>query len=213
MNQVQISKLEMYEATNDYLNKHPDIWYSVPIIGNYKNQLSIIITHIRAFASNSIKPHPKMNGVLRTLKLQVADKMDILDDVMESYATDIDDEKLRKLSANTHSDYISLQGEQFELKVRQVIKLLERHVAEMSDYGINSEQIEDAKLSFNDYLRHAGKSRPYLIDSRIVAQDLDGLFKEANIYITKLDTVMKRFKRSSVQFFIGYQSARRIIQC
>lgn len=207
MNQEQVHELEMFEAINDYLNKHADIWSTVPIIGNYKNQLSIIISHIHKFTSNSTKP----NGALRTLKLQLADKMDILDDVMEAYATDIGDEKLRVLSANSHADYVSLSTDKFELKVRQVIALLERHVAEMSDYGINSEQIEDAKLCFNDYLRQVGKPYSYPIDSRIVAQDLVGLFKEANIYLNKLDNVMQRFKRSSIQFFLGYQSARRII--
>ncbi|MEP5613514.1 MAG: hypothetical protein ABJP45_14780 [Cyclobacteriaceae bacterium] len=210
MNQTQASQIEMYEATNEYLDRHSNLWSSIPIIGNYKNYLSIIISNIRQITSIP-KEEPRMNGELRTLKMQLADKMDMLDDVMETYALDIDDKKLFEQSANTHSDYIKLPSDKFELKVRQVIALLERHVAEMADYGINSEQIEDAKLCFNTYQRKVGKPLSYTIDSRIVAQDLDGLFIEANIYLAKLDNVMLRFRRANTQFFLGFQATRQIV--
>ncbi|MEP1095211.1 MAG: hypothetical protein ABJG78_08885 [Cyclobacteriaceae bacterium] len=133
MNQSQVHEIEMYEATNNYLDRYSNLWSPIPIIGNYKNYLSIIIANIRQFA-NIVEEEPKMNGELRTLKMQLADKMDLLDDIMETYALDIDDRKLFEQSANTHSDYIKLPSNKFELKVRQVIALLERHVAEMADY-------------------------------------------------------------------------------
>lgn len=210
MKESQANEIEMYQATNEYLSRHSSVWSSIPVIGNYKNHLSIVIRHIYHFRRERVD-EPKMNGALRTLKMQLAEKMDLLDDVMETYAVDIGDKKLSEQSANSHSDYIKLANVPFEQKVRQVIALLERHVAEMADYGINSEQIEDAKLCFNEYLLKAGKPLSYRIDSRIVAQDLDGLFKEAKIYIVKLDNVMQRFRRSNVQFYLGYQSARQII--
>jgi len=211
MNQPQAGKVEMYEATNEYLDWYSNLWSPIPIIGNYKNYLSLIIANIHQL-TNMPAAEPTMNGELRTLKMQLADKMDLLDDVMETYALDIGDKKLYEQSANSHSDYIKLPNDKFELKVRQVIALLERHVAEMADYGINCEQIDDAKLCFNTYQRKVGKPISYQIDSRIVAQDLDGLFKEANIYLTKLDTVMLRFKRANIQFFLGYQAARQVVR-
>ncbi len=201
----------MFEATNHYLNTHSEVWSPIPIIGNYKNHLSMIIFNIRKLIHAKPSRDSRSNGALRTLKLQLADKMDLLDDVMEAYASDIGDERLRRQSANSHSDYIQLPSDNFENKVRQVIALLEKHVSEMTDYGINSEQIEDAKLCFNDYLRILGKPSTYKTESEIGVSDMDGLFKEAGIYIYRLDNVMQRFRRSNVQFFVGYQESRQII--
>lgn len=211
MKTIQASEIEMYSATNEYLDRNSNVWSAIPIIGNYKNYLTIIIEHIQQF-SGVTNQGSNVKSELRTLKMQLADKMDLLDDVMETYAYDIGDERLFTQSANTHADYVKLPNDSFASKVCQVISLLERHVAEMADYGINSEQIEDAKLSFNTYQRKLGKPLSYNFDSRIVTHDQDGLFKEANIYLQKLDNVMQRFRRSNVQFFIGYRSARQVIQ-
>ena len=211
MTQTQINEIKMYEAINDYLNRYPEVWASVKVIGNYKNQLWMIVLQILKLGGENISNKHKVKGAVQTLKMQLADKLDLLDDIMETYASDIGDKKLQKLSTNSHADYISLPNDRFEKKVRLVIGLLEKHVAEMSDYGINSAQIEDAKLCFNDFLRRIGRPFSYPIDTLTVSKDLDGLFREADIYVHKLDNVMHRFRRSSVQFFIGYQAARKII--
>ena len=39
MNQKQINRLEMFQATNDHLDTNPEVWSAIPIVGTYKNQL------------------------------------------------------------------------------------------------------------------------------------------------------------------------------
>ena len=212
MTQQQINKLEMFQATNEYLDDNNDTWNTIPVISGYKNELAQRIITIRDSAQDQDAARVFIGSSLRHLKKQISVKMDVLDDVLEAYADDIEDEELRVQAANTSTDYFRLPNEEFETKTKNVIALLEDHVADMGDYGLTQEQIDDAKLSFDNYQSQRGKPRSYQIASRIATQSMDELFKEAGIYLTKLDKVLNRFKRSNTPFYNGYQAARQVIQ-
>ncbi len=211
MNQKQINKLEMFQSTNEFLDDNTAVWSAIPVVSGYKNQLAQAIIDIRESAQSQEAAQVYIGGSLRHLKKQVADKMDILDDILEAYAEDIEDEELRVQAANSSTDYFRLPNEDFETKTKNVIALLETHTDGMADYGMTTGQIDDAKLTFSQYQDRRGKPRSYQIASKVATQSLDELFKAAGNYINRLDKVMKRFKRSNTRFYHGYQAARQVI--
>ena len=148
---------------------------------------------------------------MQELKIRIAEKMDILDDILEAYADDTENAELLARASNSKRDYIRLPHEDFETKTKNMIDLLEANVAEMGDYGFTQEQIDDAKLSFGTYQDRRGKPRSYQIASRIATTSIDDLMKEATVVLEKLDRVMKRFKRSNTTFYSGYVAARTIV--
>lgn len=211
MNQAQINRLEMYQTTNDYLDAQNAVWSAIPIVGNYKNQLFDIIANIKTAAANQADAQVFIGKSLTALKKTIATKMDMLDDILEAYALDTDNAELAQQAANSTTDYFSLPNEEFEIKVQQVITLLEANLANTADYGLSAEQVDDVKLNFDQFLTSRGKPRNYQVASRVATQDMDALFKEGTATTEKLDRVLKRFRRANASFYNGYEAARKVI--
>ncbi|MEP4095758.1 hypothetical protein [Reichenbachiella sp.] len=211
MNQNQINQLEMFQSTDDYLNTYTAVWSVVPIASQYKTNLSQVIDAIRSSAQDQEAAQVFIGSSMQQMKHQIADKLDILDDVLEAYADDIEDAELLVKASNSKSDYLRLSYEDFEVKSKNTIDLLETHVEQMKDYGLSTDQIDDAKLSLGMYQDKRGKPRSYRIASRVATQSLKDQFSEGKMAITRLDRVMKRFKRSNASFYNGYLAARTVV--
>ncbi|MEP2024551.1 MAG: hypothetical protein ABJH98_12660 [Reichenbachiella sp.] len=212
MTREQINRLEMAQATNAYLDTHAAVWNAVPIISNYKTTLIQAIQGIQEASLKQESSQVFISASLRELKQQIAQKMDILDDILEAYASDTDNAELLSQSTNSASDYFRLANEDFEIKTKNVIDLLDGHVADMADYGMSAEQIEEVKTSFAIFQDKRGVPRSYQIQSRVATQDLAALFDEVNKTLTRLDNVLKRFKRSDPAFYVGYDAARHVVK-
>ncbi len=211
MNKRQIKKLEMMRSTNTYLDSTTATWSAIPIASSYKTGLANIIDQIRSSAEDQEAAQVFIGGTLLDIKQRIAEKLDILDDVLEAYAEDTENAELLAQASNSKSDYLRLTNEEFETKASNVIDLLESHVANMADYGLTQDQIDDAKLDFGSYQDQRGMPRSYKIASISATQSIETLMDEGSLYLEKLDRVMKRFKRSNQSFYTGYLSARTII--
>ena len=211
MNQDQINRLEMYQTTLDYLDAHNAVWNAVPIIGKYKNALSAINTSIKTAAAEQADARVFIGKSLSALKKTIAAKMDILDDMLEAYAVDTDNPELTQQADNSTTDYFGLPNEDFEIKVKQVIGLLETNLEAMADYGMSEEQLKDVKADYDQFLVLRGKPRSYQVASSAATQDIATLFREGTVSTEKLDRVMKRYKRANTNFYNGYVAARRVV--
>jgi len=211
MDQRQINKLEMMESTNKYLDSTTGVWSAIPIVTNYKIRLSTAIDALKSAAQEQEAAKVFIGGSLQDLKITIAEKMDILDDILEAYAEDTENAELQAQADNSKTDYIRLPNEDFESKVKNVISLLEANVSEMADYGLTQDQIEDAKISFSTYQDKRGIPRFYQVASKQATQTIEELMKEADDMLDKLDKVLKRFRRSDARFYVGYEAARTIV--
>lgn len=211
MKQSQINRLEMMQATNMYLNSNTVIWSVIPIVTTYKNELTQVIQSIRSNAKDQEASQVFIGSSVRQLKIYIAEKMDILDDVLEAYADDTANAELLVQASNSMSDYLRLPNEEFEVKTKHVIQLLETHVDGMADYGLTQNQIDDVKLTFGSFQDKRNKPRSYQIASRVATQSISDLLTEGVSVLEKLDRVMKRFKRSNATFYLGYLAARTVI--
>ncbi|SMD34011.1 hypothetical protein SAMN04488029_1792 [Reichenbachiella faecimaris] len=212
MTKEQINRLEMAQATNAYLDTHAAVWSAIPIISNYKTTLIQAIQGIQTASLVQESSQVFIGGSLRELKYQIAQKMDILDDLLEAFAADTANAELLSLSSNSASDYFRLSHEDFEIKTKNVIDLLETNLEDMTDYGMSAEQIEEVKTSFAVFQDKRGVPRSYQIQSRMATDDLASLFDEVNKTLSRMDNVLKRFKRANPSFFTGYQAARHIVK-
>lgn len=211
MNQRQINRLEMFQATNSYLDDAPTIWSGIPVIATYKKDLADVIDAIRTSAKDQDAAQVFISSSIRQMKRQIAEKMDIFDDILEAYAEDAGNMELQTQAGNTKSDYYRLPNEDFETKTINTISLLEQHLENMKDYGLLQDEVEDVKVSFGVFQERVGKPRSYQVASRIATQSLEGLIDQGSDILNRMDKVMKRFKRSNSGFYNGYLAARTII--
>lgn len=212
MEQQQINRLEMLEDTNTFLDAHATVYSAVPIITKYKNDLVKLITGIKTAAKKQDASQVFIGKSKKELKRIISEKMDILDDMAEAYAEDLNHAELISKVSNSMSDYNKLANVDFEIKVKNVLEVIENEdLTEMANYGLTQELIDDVKLQFDEFEEKSGKPRAYRIASRVATQDLDGLFKEVTVVTQRLDKVMKRFKRSNTSFYNGYEAARIVM--
>ncbi|MEO1254321.1 MAG: hypothetical protein AAFY41_05480 [Bacteroidota bacterium] len=211
MNQSQINRVEMLETTNTFLDTNTAVWSAIPIANNYKIELNQLIAGIKSAAQDQEAAQVTVGGSIQNMKRQLSDKLDILDDSLEAYAADKEMAELAAQADNSMRDYLRLPHTDFQSKVKNMLDLLDGHVADMADYGLTQVQIDEVKDSFGAFEEQIGKPRSYQIASRIATQSLDDLFKEAIKITEKLDRIMKRFKRSNSSFYNGYLASRMIV--
>lgn len=201
----------MLEATSNYLDRKAHVYSVIPIFPKYKNDLVNLIANIKTAAKKQDEAQVFISQSKNELKRLISEKMDILDDTAEAYAEDTGNAELLSKVSNAMTHYYQLPNEDFEIRVKNVIELMEAHVEAMADYGMTQEMIDDVKLQFDFFEEMRGKPRAYRVASRIATQDLEGLFKDATTVTKKLDNVMKRFKRSDASFYRGYLAARTVV--
>ena len=212
MKQDQINRAEMLAATRAYLDANTDVWAPIPIISNFKSKLDELINQIVNHQEAKVASQVFLGSNKTDIKKKVAEKADILNDVLAAYASVEDNAPLEQKSNKSFSDLFRLRNQEFNAVIVETIQLLEDNVEAMTDYGITPYQIQDLKNIFDDFLAISGKPRQYKIASSQATQALEELFSEANVLLDKkLDRVMKRFKNSNSNFYKGYLSARVIV--
>ena len=211
MEKKQIKRLEMMETTNSFLDTNTAVWSPIPIVATYKNQLAQAIDELKQAAQDQEAAQVFISRSLKELKLRISEKMDILDDILEAYAEDQEDVELMSAAANSKSDSYRLSNEDFETKVKNVIDQLEGHVTNMKDYGLTKSQIHDVQLSFGAYQDRRGIPRSYKVASRQATESILALMEEGTTAISRLDKVMKRFRRSNPSFYTGYTASRTVV--
>lgn len=172
MTRNQINRLEMYQATNSYLDSNAAVWSAIPIINTYKTAFVQTIQGIQETSQKQESAQVYLSTSLRQLKHQIAQKMDILDDTLEAYAADTENSELLARAANSASDYFRLSNEDFEIKTKNVIDLLDSNLAAMADYNMSEAQIEEVKTTFGLFQYMRSTPRSYRIQSRTATADL-----------------------------------------
>jgi len=207
MERIPNDALKTMETINTYLDAHTAEWSTIPAITTYKDQLIHAIDALKAATPANDEANKLEDTDVQHLKITVAEKMDILDDILEAYADESGNPTLLGKAENSKTDYIRLSDEAFETKVKNVIELLETHVAHLADYGLTQDQIEDAKRSFSIYQDKQGSPRSYPMTTP-TTQNLDSTLQDVAEILHELDEAMKGFKSSNSSFYDGYQAVR-----
>lgn len=212
MNKDQHNKLDMYEAVHTYLDANTDKWNGVPVLITFKNELSELLANIREHQDHQEAARVFLGANKTTQKRFVSEKADILNDALEAYAAIESNAELEQKAAKSFSDLNRLRNQDFVTIVTETIVLLEQYLEALADYGVTADQITDLKNSFDQFLLLQGQPRQYRIAGKQATLNLAELFENAsNLLATKMDKVMKRFKRTDTNFFNGYEAARVIV--
>lgn len=212
MNQNQMNRAEMLATTRTYLDANTAAWSTIPMINTMKNQLDDLIIKISEHQEAQEASRIFLGSNKTALKKAVAEKADILNDVLAAYASVEGNAALEKKADRSYSDLYKLANQEFMTVIRETIKLLEENVEAMTDYGMSADQVTDLKNSFDDFLTIHGQPRLYRVASSQATQALEELFSQASeLLSSRLDRIMKRFKTADPNFYNGYRAARVVI--
>lgn len=213
MNKVQTNRKEMYDTVIDFFDSSTEKWSFISKVGEFKNEFTIVNNQIDQSQAAQQDARVFLSKDKKKLKRTIATKADILNDALEAFAVVTGDVKLENKMNDSFSDLFRLTNLAFIPKIKEVIKEGEAHIDVLQpEYGVAPEQIEDLKADLDNFMELNGQPRAYQIASIQASKDLEQLFSEAyEILSTKLDKVMKIFKRRDPNFYNGYLAARVVI--
>ncbi len=213
MNKNQNNRKEMHDAVIAFLDGQPEKWSSIPKIVVFKTELSTVNLAIEQSQESQLAAQVFVGESKQQLKKTIALKADVLNDAAEAFAVVTGNAELESKMAASYSDLNEMRNNDFIPKIKEVIAEVETHKEVLvAEYGITEEQIEDLKADLDRFLEVNGEPRAYKIASTQATKNLAELFSEAHdILTTKLDKVMKIFKRRDPNFYNGYLAARVVV--
>ena len=198
--------LDKMTAALSYLDTNKEIWASTPIIVTYHQHLSESLGTLRATLSEQPNKLDFGTGQLHQLRITIAEKMDILDDVLEAYAHDIQDKNLLEEAQNSKTDYLRLTNDGFERKVTEVLSLLETHQEQLKQYGLASDQVADVNNDFSSYKEKRSNPNPTQHTASLDDPQVQLLLDEGQHTYERLGKVMVTFRTSHHAFYHGFMA-------
>lgn len=212
MNQKQMNRAEMIATTRAYLDANTSVWSSIPVINTIKTQLDDVLQSISEHQEAKEASQVFLGSNKTALKKAVAEKADILNDVLATYAAIEGNATLEQKADRSYSELYRLPNQEFVVVIKETIKLLEEHIEAMADYGMSPDQITDLKNAYDNYLAISGQPRLYKVATSQAVRALEDLFTQANELLTaRMDRVMKRYKSADPNFYRGYLAVRVIV--
>lgn len=213
MNQSQMNRKHMVEATLSFLDANAALWQSIAKIGEVKNKLDEVALSIEKAAGEQEQSQVTIGKIKVALKRTICEKADIVNDIVEVYALMNGDEKLAQKMAGSASDLFKLKNDDMLRRVKAIIgAATEKQEDLIAEYGLTAEQITGLQADYDRFLELNGQPREYQIKSAVATMTLEELFTETNNLLTnQLDNLMKIFKRRDPTFYNGYLKARMVI--
>ncbi|MFL1896167.1 hypothetical protein ACJRPK_10715 [Aquimarina sp. 2-A2] len=212
MTKQQINKLDMYQAVQTYLDTNTKKWSGIPKLLEFKNELDQLLIHLQEDSKNQEGAKLYLGSNKIAQKRIVAEKADILNDILEAYAAIEEKKGLEQKAGKSFTELFRLRNQDFILVINETISLLEEHLKALAVYGVTAEQITDLKTSFDGFLELHGQPRQYRIESKQATMSLSELFDQLTELLTnKLDKILKSYKRTDSNFYNGYEAARIIV--
>ena len=207
-----MNRAEMLATTRAYLDANTSVWSSIPVINTIKTQLDDVLQSISEHQEAKEASQVFLGSNKTALKKAVAEKADILNDVLATYAAIEGNATLEQKADRSYSELYRLPNQEFVVVIKETIKLLEEHIEAMADYGMSPDQITDLKNAYDNYLAISGQPRLYKVATSQAVRALEDLFTQANELLTaRMDRVMKRYKSADPNFYRGYLAARVIV--
>lgn len=213
MDQSQLNRKHMIEATVTYLDMNAAIWQSIAKIGEVKNKLGNASLAINNAAELQEESKVTVGKIKVALKRTMCEKADIVNDIAEVYALLNGKEKLAEKMSDSASDLFKMKNDDVLRRIKLIIeKAIGLQEILTAEYGLNAEQITDLQADYNRFLELNGQPREYQIKSSMATHSLEELFTESNDLLTnQLDKLIKIFKRRNPNFYYGYLKARMVV--
>lgn len=127
-----------------------------------------------------------------------------------SYASDKQNVQLKEESDISGWKLKQLRDIQLPIKIQAIITLMTPYINELKNYGFTNADLENLTNKLNELqAKHDAKNLG--IGSKSAARKtLDKLFIETNELLEVIDRLMLKFKKSEVDFYNRYMSARNV---
>ncbi len=111
----------------------------------------------------------------------------------------------------SRSDLLYARDQDSYSKCESVVNEVEPIIGSLGDYGIKPEQMDDFKDKINNFKDVVQNPRAAIVEGKSATEQLVDKFKEAKEILVIMDSIVKQFKTTQVNYYNSYFAAREII--
>lgn len=212
MNKRQKNKKEMLDTVLDYLESSSSVWSVIPIALELKATFAAQLSEINKLGREKRDSQVPLGGNKLELKLSIAEKADILNDQVETFAILNDDMALEAKMKDSKTALFRLKNIDFVVRVDEIITAANAHKENlMVRYGLDEAQIVELDAMLDTFRGMGNFIASNKINRTVANRGLADLFEDIWDTTQRLDKVLKIFKNRDSAFYTGYQSSRVII--
>lgn len=213
MNKSQVNKKRMIETTLVYLDTNASVWQSVGKIVLANDELTKINNSIEDSSEEQEAAKATIGKTKSALRISIAAKADILNDLVEVYALIEGNDELARKMSDSKSDLQKLTYNDLILRVKAILEQANKYKEVLvADYGMLEEQITLLQSELDKLLEISDSPRAYQVKRSVATQQIDAFFGAAdNVLNNQLDKLMSIFRNRDANFYNGYIKARVIV--
>ena len=203
----------MYKTVESYLEANGQSWSGIPAFGTSYTKFTDKLSQLK---SQLLEEQTKLKATMQE-KAEALEKCSIaaseIASILYAYASTINDyelveqAKITKWSIRRNSKLKSLQN------VDRAIQLATAHLSEAEDFGLTQEKIDLLMEHRDDLEAVLFVPRQLVLARKLQNISLKNSFKEVDrILKNQLDKLAHSLKSDAPQFYLGYVSARNVIE-
>lgn len=212
MDDRQEDKLSMYQVVATFLADNQPTWTTIPVFGAARTALLTEITTIQSLGQAQQHPSTGVTLDKRELRSAMADAAMPVVGAAKALAAVTGNHDLAAQVRYTRSDFAYGRDLIAADKADIVHAVATQHAAALVSYGIAQAQLDGLRSAIDDFREISARPRTVIATRTADSAQLESAFTRADqILSQQLDNLIELFRVSQPAFYLGYQSARRIV--
>lgn len=211
MTTKQERRVNMYRATDDYLNLNPGITKDLPNFEGYFNSFKITIKQLMLIAeiqkdtsTGAAKEKKRLRDNLITLASDNSA-------AITAYAKFTNNELLLDKVKFSDSDLIKMSGVELINYAQIIYNKAEANIGVLATYGVTPETIKALNDAIAVFDASLAKPRVGITEKAKATSELALLFASADSILENMDASIKIIRRKEPNFYKGYTSNRKLV--
>ena len=202
----------MYRAVRQVIQKNNSSWSGFEAFENGVTKFVQKVTELERLTYQKSKALVGAKSQRDKKRAIIADKALIVANGIFSYASNIEDEKLKAEVNYSPSTLKYTPNTRFFQMVEGIIAKATELITEIEPYGVDQAKLDDLELAYTEMAEIANLPRQAIVSRKMISTKIDELIQDVdNVLKEQLDRLIVSLKADEKDFVLVYEGARTII--
>ena len=212
MNRDQFNRTEMFSTVSAYMHNHQSLWTATKAVADTVDALDASIAIIDGKVGKQQTPITGAADQKAQVRLSCEEKILEISDQLSALAEVKNDANLAAQTAWTLSSLDKLTDDELEETGKSIAALATANLTALADYAVTAADVTALSGLVTQF--HTVKTAPRTAIAGRAGETStlpDTISDTTSLLRNRLDKLMTKFKKTSPEFYAGYQSARVVV--
>ena len=206
-----VNKVTMYLVVITVLDKFSAVISAVPAFANLVTSFKALTAEVRAKSQDADAGTSGKTKVKQTAASIMAETVTSLVGALHAYACEEDDQDLMEQTDIAETNIIRERDAKRADYCTKLVDLVEKHKADLADWGVTDADIAEARQSIKDYEASLGARSSAKTTQEGEHGSVDDMIAKVDrLLFRQMDRMVKKQKKNHPDFFVEYSAARVI---